>query len=63
MASPKGAHIKCTPRDIIRIPRMSEDALRVLGVCARCGAFRDVTGLATHDVYAAVHERPDPPRA
>jgi hypothetical protein len=34
------------------------DTLRVLGVCARCGAFRDVTGLSASEAYDAIHEGP-----
>jgi len=41
------------------VPLKSDDKLRALGVCTRCGAFRDVTGLPTSEVYRAIHEQPE----
>lgn len=59
MASPERDRSRCRQRDIIRVPLKSDDKLRALGVCTRCGAFRDVTGLPTSEVYRAIHEQPE----
>ena len=58
MAPPMGSANECSQTDIIRIPMTAGDTLRVLGVCARCGAFRDVTGLSASEAYDAIHEGP-----
>ena len=55
MASPERNADECNQRDIIRVPLLSGDGLRVLGVCAACAAFTDVTGLSALDAHSAIH--------
>ena len=59
MASSERGQTNCKQQDIIRVPMTSGTTLRVLAVCSKCGAFRDVTGLSASDAYRALHEAPD----
>ena len=47
--------VTCEPRDVIRTPVEEHGRQRVLAVCERCGAFRDVTGVEADRVFALLH--------
>ena len=47
--------IRCHTRDIIRTPVERGGQQRILAVCARCGAFRDVTGVPRERVFKLLH--------
>lgn len=46
----------CDGHDIIRTPVDRDGQQRVLAVCARCGAFRDVTGVPVSRLFHLLHE-------
>jgi len=47
---------RCHARDIIRTPVDRGGEQRILAVCARCGAFRDVTGVSRPRVFHLLHD-------